>query len=56
MIFEQNCENTTDKKPGTRTKVDLLFERANILSKSQLVKWAQKVRKANYWTNLDLNK
>ena len=33
MIFEQNCEKTAAKKPETRTKVDFLFERANILSK-----------------------
>ena len=33
MIFEQSCENTTAKKPETRTKVDSLFERATILSK-----------------------
>ena len=34
MIVEQNCgNNTTAKKPETRGKVDLLFERGNILSK-----------------------
>ena len=38
IIFKQN---TTVKKPETRTKVDFLFERANILSKSQLIKLAQ---------------
>ena len=32
-MFEQNCENTAAKRPETRTKVDFLFERANILSK-----------------------
>ena len=38
MIFEQNCENTTAKKPETRTKVDFLFEKANILSKKPAFK------------------
>ena len=32
------------KKPATRTKVSFLFERANILSKSQLITIAQKLR------------
>ena len=44
------------KKPETRTKVDFLFERANILSKSQLVKLAKKLRKSQLLgTNLDPN-
>ena len=44
------------KKPETRTKLDFLFEKANILSKSQLVKLAQKVRKSQLLeTNIDLN-
>ena len=43
-------------KPETRTKVDFLFERANILSKSQLVTLAQKLRKSQLFeTNFDLN-
>ena len=46
ILSGQNCENTTAKKSETRTKVDFLFERANIFCpKSQLVKLAQKVRK-----------
>ena len=32
-ICRQNCENTAAKKPETRTKVDPLSEKANILSK-----------------------
>ena len=48
IMCEQNCENITAKKPETRTKVSFLFERANILSKSQLVKLAQKLTKANF--------
>ena len=44
------------KKPATRTKVDFLFERANSLSKSQLVKFAKKLRKSQLLkTNLDPN-
>ena len=37
---EQNCENTTTKIIETKTKVDFILERANILSKSRLVKLA----------------
>ena len=33
------------KKPGTRTKVDFLFERANILSKNPARKIASKIKK-----------
>ena len=56
IIFEQNCEKTTAKKPETRPKVDFLFERANILSKSQLVTLAEKLRKNQLFeTNLDIN-
>ena len=31
-MFGQNCENTTTKKPETRSKVDFLFERHNVSS------------------------
>ena len=34
------------KKPETRTKVDFLFERANILSKKPAHKLAKKLRKS----------
>ena len=44
------------KKPETRTKVDFLFERANILSEGQLVELAQKVGKSHLSeTILDAN-
>ena len=45
MIFEQNRKNTTAKKPETRTKVDFLFERANILSKKRVRKIDSKMKK-----------
>ena len=48
------CENTTAKKPETSTELDLLSERANISSKTQLAKLAQEVRKSQIFeTNLD---
>ena len=45
MIFEQNCKNTTAKKPETKTKVDFLSERANILSKKSAGKIDPKMKK-----------
>ena len=44
-IFEQNCENTTAKKPETRIRVDFLIERANILSKKPARKIGLKTEK-----------
>ena len=55
-IFEQNCKNTTAKKPETRTEADFLFERANILSKTPARKIGSKIKKNQLFeTNLDLN-
>ena len=49
MIFERNCENTAAKKPETRTKVDFLFERANIVSKKPARRIGSKTKeKATY--------
>ena len=45
VIFEQNCENTTGKKPETRTKVEFLFERVNISSKKPAHKIGSKLKK-----------
>ena len=44
------------KKARSRTKVDFLFERANILSKSHIIKLTKKLRKSELLrTNLDIN-
>ena len=44
------------KKPETRTKVDFLFERANILSKKPARKIGKKLRKSQLLrTSLDPN-
>ena len=45
MIFGKNCKNTSAKKPETRTKVDLLCERANILSEKLAGKNGSKTEK-----------
>ena len=42
LIPGQNCENRTAIKPETKTKVDFLFDRANILSKRPVRKIGQK--------------
>ena len=44
MIFEKNCKITTAKKPEAKTKVDFLFERANILSKQPARKIVSKIK------------
>ena len=55
-MFQQNFENTTAKKPETRTKVDFLFERVNILSKMPARKIGSKIKeKPTFEANLDLN-
>ena len=46
-MFAQNCENTTAKNKETRTKVDFLFEKANILIKRPARKLARKLRQTN---------
>ena len=44
------------KKPEIRTKVDFLFEKANIVSKSQLANLAENSRKSQLFeTNIDLD-
>ena len=55
IVFEQNCESQK-KNPETRARVDFLFERANILSKSQLIELAKKMFESQLFeTSLDLN-
>ena len=50
QIFEQNRENTTAKKPETKTEVDFSFERVNILSKKPACKIGLKIKKkANFF-------
>ena len=54
--FGQNCETITAKKPETRTKVDFLFERANILSETPVRQIGTKSKKNQLFeTNLDTN-
>ena len=43
-MLEQNFEITTAKKPETRTKMDFLFERANILSEKPARKIGSKLK------------
>ena len=49
-------EKQHQKKPETRTEVDFLFERANILSKKPARKIGSKIKKIpTFETNLNLN-
>ena len=55
IIFEQNCD-TAAKKARNKDKGGSFVERANILSKSQLVKLAQQLRNSQLFeTNIDQN-
>ena len=57
QYLNKNVKIKQPKKPETRTKVDFLFKRVNILSKSQLVKLIKKLSKSQLFeTNLDLVK